>query len=379
MKCEETAEFVSALFDGERIPREAAEHAGACETCRTRLKEYAEIGVELRRVASLESPEETRARTWERRHSIRLNWWRKGWGTMRIPRLAFALLLVTIVVLGSSLVLVKARAHGRGQVLMLTIDAPGGESDRCPLMTAAEKSSPGCIISQGGKSGMLTSSFRVTAMDGDRIELGVRSKFTPSQPDRDGKTYSTSVSIKDLESWPETQYLFEPGQKLEIGIAGFGTLVVTGELMDYMPSIVASSDEQLDPKQDELRVVSPVLLRDKKVAFEFEGAFATADKKKNQCVFMYIAPPGGRYVLSLLPMEGAVEGRIQQSRIYFAMNSVSYEFLMAAPIARTEHVWILHQPNYRPSQEVPEPRNVSTSAIGTADLSHIGVKAPAKN
>ena len=262
---------------------------------------------------------------------------------------------------------------------MLTINAPGGESDRCPLMTAGEKNSVGCIVSQGGKSGMLASSFRVTAMDGDRIELGVRSKFFSSHPDKDGKTYSTYMSIKDIESWPETQYSFEPGHKLEIEIAGFGTLVVTGEFMDYMPSIVTSSDEQLNPKEDELRVVSPVLLEDKKVVFEFEGAYAAADKKKNQCVLMYVAPPGGRYVLSLLPMEGAVEGRIQQSRIYFAMNGKSYEFLMAAPIARTEHVWILHQPNYRPSQEVPGARSVSTSGIGTADLSHLDVTAPAKN
>src|SRR5580693_3036944 len=73
MKCEEAAKFVSALYDGATVPPVAAEHIGACETCRRRLKEYAEIDAELRRVASaefsrvasLESPEEVRARTWE--------------------------------------------------------------------------------------------------------------------------------------------------------------------------------------------------------------------------------------------------------------------------------------------------------------------------
>lgn len=67
MRCEEAAEFVSALCDGESIPQGAAEHIGVCETCQALLKEYGEIGTELRRVASLESPLEARARTWEKR------------------------------------------------------------------------------------------------------------------------------------------------------------------------------------------------------------------------------------------------------------------------------------------------------------------------
>ncbi len=63
MKCEEAAEFVSALCDGEKIPRAAAEHVGECDVCATRLTEYAEMGAELRRVASLESTE-TSPLTW---------------------------------------------------------------------------------------------------------------------------------------------------------------------------------------------------------------------------------------------------------------------------------------------------------------------------
>jgi exosortase D (VPLPA-CTERM-specific) len=79
MKCEEAAEFVSALCDGESIPPVAAEHVGACEACRARLKEYGEIGAELRRVASLDSPAEARARTWETRQRTTSSWWEKGW------------------------------------------------------------------------------------------------------------------------------------------------------------------------------------------------------------------------------------------------------------------------------------------------------------
>jgi hypothetical protein len=64
MKCEEAAEFVSAIYNGERIPRSAAEHVGRCETCHCRLKEYVEIGAELRLVASLELSEESGCGGW---------------------------------------------------------------------------------------------------------------------------------------------------------------------------------------------------------------------------------------------------------------------------------------------------------------------------
>jgi len=66
MKCEDTAEFVSALCDGEKIPREAAEHIGECEACRTRLNAYSAMGTELRRLASLQEQTEVKARPWEK-------------------------------------------------------------------------------------------------------------------------------------------------------------------------------------------------------------------------------------------------------------------------------------------------------------------------
>jgi hypothetical protein len=75
MKCAEATEFVSALCDGETIPRPAAEHIGECEVCRARLKDYAEIGAELRRVASLEPMEEARVRSWEKSERAGSSWW----------------------------------------------------------------------------------------------------------------------------------------------------------------------------------------------------------------------------------------------------------------------------------------------------------------
>jgi len=77
IKCDKVAEVVSALYDGESISPEEAEHVGTCETCQARLKEYGQIGMALRRVASLESPEEARARTCETRQTTASSRWER--------------------------------------------------------------------------------------------------------------------------------------------------------------------------------------------------------------------------------------------------------------------------------------------------------------
>ena len=135
MKCEDIATFVSAICDGQTIPREAAEHIGKCESCRTQLREYLELGAELRRFASLESVGEIRVIHWEKKPRASASWWRRGWETVRIPRLAFALLLATVFVLASNLVMGRVRAHTRGRVLMLMAKPAEGHTLPCTLYT----------------------------------------------------------------------------------------------------------------------------------------------------------------------------------------------------------------------------------------------------
>ena len=147
-------------------------------------------------------------------------------------------------------------------------------------------------------------------------------------------------------------------------------MMLTGELMDHIPPLVTSgNDVQMDPKPGELRVISPLLLRGKAVVYDFEGGNAI---EKDRGVRMYI-PGEGLWVLSLLPLEDAVEGRINLNRISFEMTGRSYSFVMAAPIARSEHIWILHDANYRP------PDGVGNGFIGAADLTDLLSKSPAKN
>jgi len=115
MTCEEAVDFVSALCDGERIPREVAEHIGQCGDCRARLRDYAILGAELRRTARLHSPENVPAiegllSTAEKvvmqraKEASRFTgWWRKGGEVMKIPRFVFAILILVIIGLSSGL------------------------------------------------------------------------------------------------------------------------------------------------------------------------------------------------------------------------------------------------------------------------------------
>jgi hypothetical protein len=337
MKCEEAAEFVSALCDGEVILPEAAAHIGQCGECHARLKDFVGMGVELRRVASLGFPQAVRAQIWENGSRIKSNLWQRGWETMRIPKFAFATLLFVILALSSGLVITKVRAHVEEPVTMLTISPEGGHATRCAMLIDPEKGM--CGGGQTVNSAPLFYEFRVLGRDAERIHLGVRAKW--------GTPPNGNASTAELASEPQRQYWFEPGQTLEIEVAGLGAITVTGEFIDHMPSIPVG-DEVLDPKPDELRVVSPFLVKDNQGVLDFGGMILIADTKA-PVVEMYKRGLG-RYLLSLSPLKGAAEGEIEQSRVSFEMDGHSYQLLTGAPVARTKRVWVLYQPKYKPSQ-----------------------------
>jgi len=214
--------------------------------------------------------------------------------------------------------------------------------------------------------------FRVVSNNGDQVELAVRAKFTNAVVG----TGTYHASLQDLDKVPEKRYWFQPGEKLGIDVPGSGTMVLTGELMDHMPPLfTAENDLQMDPKPGELRIISPLLLRGNEVVHDFEGSAAieSAAIEKGRGVQMY-APGEGLWVLSLSPVKEAVEGRINLNRVSFELSGRSYTFVMAAPVARNEHIWVFHDANYKPSDV-----NVRHGFIGGADLTHLVAKSPAKN
>jgi hypothetical protein len=224
MKCDEVAEFISAICDGQTISPEAAEHLGQCVCCRTQLSEYVELGVELRRVASMESAGELRVNHWEQTPRTSASWWKKGGETVRIPRFAFALLLVVVFVLASGLVISSVRAHTRGRVLMLTARPAEGHTLSCTLVSATNGYCR-TVRMEGTNGGRGVYTFRIIGDDGKQIELGIRS----------ARIYRP-ISNDEVEELPETAYSVTPGETLRIDVPGAGTMEVDTKLWDHYPS-----------------------------------------------------------------------------------------------------------------------------------------------
>jgi hypothetical protein len=344
MKCEEAAEFVSALCDGELIPSHGAEHIGECGECHALLNQYVQIGAELRRVASVEMPQAIKAGVWEKKPWRFSTIWQKGWETMRIPKLAFVTLVLATLALGSRLVMTKVRAQSGGPYILLTITPENGRANRCPISMTDSKLRR-CAAAEMFKSGFLKYEVQALATEGDRVHLGLRSELVKSPG-----PFITYLSVSEFAGEPQEKYWFEPGQKLEIKIPGFGLMTITGQFFDHVPTLLSRlENDRLDPKADELRIYSPLLLRDNKTVFDFEYLPLVADHGF-KAVEVY-EPGLGRYIYSLAPLRGAVQGKVEESRISYELDGHKYQLLTGAPVALVDHVWVLHQPQYKPSQD----------------------------
>ena len=315
MTCEEAAEFVSALCDYETIPQAAAGHIGTCASCQARLRDYIEIGVELRRVASLESLEEARPRAWEKNRVILSIWWQKGWETMRIPRFAFALLLMGIIGLSSGLTLVGVRAHAREAAIMLTVALEPDHVIPCGLSLEDKKYSD-CGMSYGLSRGMLTYTIRLLSKENDRVELGVKTYFAQG-------VHSNEGADEAIKSVPERRFWFEPGKTLQIDVDKLGPITVTGEWLDHVPYFMTMDLERnLEPDANQVRMVSPILLKGNRVLYDTRGGIAITGSQPDAAFWMYV-PGSGLYVLSLSPAKNAVQGHVADNRVSFEIDGQS--------------------------------------------------------
>jgi hypothetical protein len=357
MRCDEGAEFVSALCDGEAIPRAAAEHVKSCAGCQKRMREYLAMGAELRLMASLATEETLRPRVWSRPQNVFANWWQKGWETMKIPRLAFAILVAAVVGLGSTFAVVQVRAHSDGSIVLLKIAWPGGDSGSCPL--SIQDKNQGCAFlgQMNGKS--IGYEINLIGRKDDGVELAVRTKTF-------GSVYGTML-LEDIRKEPQKQVLFEPGQTMKLDFPGAGALTVTGEWMDHVPVFIGSSTQDVQAGPEELRLIWPMLISDKQVLGDFQGGSAISDKA-GEGVAVYM-PGQGRFIFALSPMRGAVQARVTGNRISFEEGGRSYVFVTGASVSRGEHLWVVHE-------AVSKTDDAEHGAIGSVSAEELRQLAP---
>ncbi len=350
MRCDEAREYLSALYDGETVPLHAAEHTAHCAKCQELLKGYAETGAALRSYGSLLIAEPVPERTWLRMKRNRTMWWEKGFQMMRIPRIAFVCLLMLLVVVGSRLALIGVRAHEDGSVLMLQFTPAQGDSVACDVSVSGGAHDSCRGLAQIDRSNLFYS-VKALKRDGSRILLSIRSKVTPIGPAGFGP--NTASSLPEIQSW------FTPGEMLAVPNTGELKLMIRGEWSDHIP---VGGHESLDPEANEIRLTSPLLLKNNTIAGDMPGASASGDNP-DQAISFYV-PGEGRFVISATQMNGAVIATVQLNRITFESNGQRYMIVAGMPVSRAEKLWVLHDTAYKPGPDAERRPSIGSGPVG---------------
>jgi hypothetical protein len=347
VNCEQVEEYISALCDGEKIPRDAAGHLGTCQKCQLELSEYSSIGVELRRLASMEDAGSCIQAEWAREmRKKQISWWEKGLMTMKIPRLAFGVMLIAIIALSGDLVLLRARAGATGgRFVELKYKLSPTDKDICVMRADGSQKDNLCNFVHHGHQGVLLMNTRVMANFTDHVQVAIRAKYIPGADDIE-VNYNETL-FKDI---PENVLSLVGGEKQEIQVAGLGPMEVEGEYLDHIPPLVYRPQETLDPNPREFRVVAPVLVRDNQVVAKADGS--SIETGSADATLMLYIPGEGRYLVSVIPFEGAVEGAVHLGQIAFALEKHDYLLLTSMPITVSEHVWVKHEPDFKPSERM---------------------------
>jgi hypothetical protein len=349
MRCEDAAAFVSALYDGEEIPREVAEHLGACEACAARLASYSAIGAELRRAACLSEPMDLKPGAWEKSRPAQSSWWRKGRESISIPRFAFVSMLAAIVLLSGGLVMVRARANAGGPVLWLAAKLPPeGKALHAAIRTDGPPGRDGFANFQLLPSGgVLSMSVHFLRREGDRVQLGVKVLYEDPVSRVSGNANDRLNGVAEQSLW------IEPGKNAEISVPGLGSVEFAGDFIDHEPPSFFSPEDTVDPRPNEFRVVSPVLIRGKELVFNMARATSSVPTGSGTGVFVYW-PGEGRFLFSSAPFKGAVRGTVFSSQVKFTVDGQDYLLLTAVPVTRAAEVWVRLESNYKPSEWTPD-------------------------
>jgi hypothetical protein len=67
---------------------------------------------------------------------------------------------------------------------------------------------------------------------------------------------------------------------------------------------------------------------------------------------MLFVPSEGRYLLSVVPFEGSVQGNVHLGQIAFSLEGHDYLLLTSMPITVSEHVWVKHEPDFKASEHM---------------------------
>jgi hypothetical protein len=341
MEHEEALQFVSAVFDAQSVPAEAARHIQNCPLCRGRLHDYEEIRIELRLSACagqaegeeqpLTVPSRTRQSKWAQRWRTRVS----------IPRPAFVLGLALIAALSVGLGYLRAQAGRR--IFHFQVSTP-----------QAKGANWGANLEVGGKAGYgmpgprgdVRALFQLLEIRDGVVRLAVRVRRFDTSP-------SDAEEKRALEDVPAREYQYIPGETLEIPVNDWGTLSLRGEVADRAEKF-PWENSSIEPWPNQIVLKAPVLVKGKELVFQ-DAEYAADASGPNPSVSFY-APGEGRFVLRLQPFEGAVAGLADFGHVHFDLGGEKYLLACATPVTggpQPRQVWVYLDRRYHPSQGDP--------------------------
>jgi hypothetical protein len=322
------------------------------------------LGVALRQAASIELAEEPLpALLPDNGNKIAL-WWRKGWEQMRIPRVAFAMLVLCLVLVGTRLAMVEVGAHSAGNAMKIAVDfGSNGPASPCYLENGKQREGHDCSSGTGSEDHKKIYSYSIflKQFDGTRFLLEVRAHALAV----DDKGNFNHVPIM---SEPAQDVWLTPGKAVEIPLADGEKMKLNGEWIDRLPTFLTMiGSPKIDPVANELRIADPMLVRDGSVAGDLEG-FQCESTGSSTAAYLYY-PKVGRLILALEQFPGSSEAAVKGSRVSFAIDGQQYTLVNGAPMVRADKIWVQME------KESALNEHKRRSPIGCGDVRNMGQDA----
>jgi hypothetical protein len=329
--CDNPDELLSALYDGEPVPTEFAQHVNTCPNCRARLRDYSHIGAELRLIASLTASAPVPQIRPRRSKFFDLA------GKMSIPKFALAAAAALFTVMTVGLVQLHAR-QSNPLWFQFTLTEKGSAQRAFPEVARA-----GYDNYSAGGNGQTVIGWHVVVsqVQNGQVELAIRTHVYHQVTNADDLHLETD--LKDISGHT---LIYTPGEPLEIPVEGGGTLVLQGMIVDHKPRFMEMGIP-LDPGPNEIILSSPVLISGDKVLTNEKGA-STIQDGPDRAAVLYVSGVG-LLKFALQPFPGAIAGKASWGRLEFKLGSKDYTLLTASQICGGDQprtVWISNNPNF---------------------------------
>jgi hypothetical protein len=320
MTCLDAEVYVSALYDGEKIPSDAAQHIAECGLCHQILKDYSSMGAETRLAAAIQTAPLPLLRLPPRK-----SFWQFSKTAVRVPRFAVAGLLACLAI--ATITAVALHAQSRPLWFQFAYGLAQNPQFAYKVAQTGHEEGGGMMGMVNGSMGGAEVRVRIENVSSEDVALRIRAVPATFDVTSTGMTLVPSKVPISLKGVPVTHY--KPGDDLCVPIDGGGILYLQGKVFDYQPKIAFGLP--LEPKTGELIVRSPILTADERLVAEFSGASSSTEGARGQAA-IFLNTKEGKFTFSLKQFPGAVEGEANWGQISFKIANVKYSLVAAAPI-----------------------------------------------